>query len=177
MFWGEIAPCEHFAQFYYDDRALIDVLAGFIGGGLDAGEGTIIIATSQHVAAAEERLRAAGVDLKAAASEDRYIALDAEATLTSFMVNDWPDAVLFHSLVTQLLTRARGEGRRVSAFGEMVALLWAKGHNGATVNLEFLWNQLCQKEGFSLFCAYPRSGFTEAKQSLLDICKAHTRIM
>src|SRR5688500_19228341 len=51
--------------------------------------------------------------------------------------------------------------RSVRAFGEMVAVLWANGHNGATVRLEHLWHAFCQSEAFSLFCAYPKTGFTQ----------------
>jgi hypothetical protein len=32
VFWGEIAPCEHIAQFYEHDGVLLDTLAGFVGG-------------------------------------------------------------------------------------------------------------------------------------------------
>ena len=60
-----------------------------------------------------------------------------------------------------LLTRGRAGGRRVRAFGEMVAVMWARGEQGATVRLEHLWHRLCQSEAFSLFCAYPRIGFTQ----------------
>ena len=28
VFWGEIAPCEHIAQFYEHDGVLLDTLAG-----------------------------------------------------------------------------------------------------------------------------------------------------
>ena len=34
VFWGEIAPWEHIAQFYEHDGVLLDSLVGFIGGGL-----------------------------------------------------------------------------------------------------------------------------------------------
>jgi hypothetical protein len=40
------------------------------------------------------------------------------------MVKDWPDEKLFASLVDYLIKRASKMGRRVRAFGEMVALLW-----------------------------------------------------
>jgi hypothetical protein len=40
--------------------------------------------------------------------------------------------------------------RRVRAFGELVALLWARGDVAATVRLEFLWRQIWQKQTFSV---------------------------
>ena len=73
------------------------------------------------------------------------------------MINNWPDENLFRLLVIGLLHRAKRNKRPVRAFGEMVALLWAQGFNGATVQLEHLWNNFCETEAFSLFCAYPRS--------------------
>src|ERR1700731_609677 len=91
IFWGEIAPCEHIAQFYEDDGVLLDTLTGFIGGGLKAGESAIVIATAEHLKALERRLEASGVDVATAQSADQYIALLAEEALARFMVKQWPD--------------------------------------------------------------------------------------
>lgn len=178
VFWGEIAPCEHIAQFYEDDGVLLDTLQGFIGGGLKAGESTIVIATPEHLAALETRLDVSDVNFATAKLEDRYITVDAEEALKQFMVRHWPDDQLFARFVTALIARARLNGRRVRAFGEMVALLWAKGDTAATIRLEFLWQQVCKSQAFSLFCAYPKTGFTEAPQtSIADICAAHSRMI
>lgn len=117
IFWGEISPCEHLVQIYEDGGVFLDALEGFVAGGLRVGDGVITIATS-------ERLMALGVDLDAARARDQYISVDAEETLVKFMVNGWPDEVLFTRTVNELLARARSGGRRVRAFGEMVALMW-----------------------------------------------------
>ena len=178
VFWGEIAPCEHSVQIYDDADVFLDSLEGFAAGGLRVGDGVVLIATSEHLAVLEERLATHGFDLDEARSTDQYIALDAEQTLSQFMVNEWPDERMFERLVTDVLTRAGKGGRRVRAFGEMVAIMWARGHNGATVRLEHLWHGLCQKEAFSLFCAYPRSGFTkDADESIREICATHSRVI
>jgi len=178
VFWGEIAPCEHIAQFYDDEGVLLDTLAGFIGGGLKAGEGTIVIATAEHLKALERRLEASGLDLALAKSQNQYIAMLADEGLARFMVNQWPDDKLFANFVTELIARAQVKGRRVRAFGEMVALLWARGDVAATVRLEFLWHQICQSQAFSLFCAYPKAGFTEDPLKSLDVIRAtHSRII
>jgi MEDS: MEthanogen/methylotroph, DcmR Sensory domain len=63
IFWGEISPCEHIAQIYDTDAVFLDTLAGFIGGGLIAGESTIVIATAPHLKALEQRLDRADVDV------------------------------------------------------------------------------------------------------------------
>jgi hypothetical protein len=178
IFWGEISPCEHLVQIYQEDGAFLDALEGFVAGGLRRGEAVVVIATPAHLAGLEDRLRTAGLDVALASLDDRYVALDAKRTLAKFMVRGWPDDVLFESVVTELLQRAGRGGRRVRAFGEMVALLWAEGHTGATVRLEHLWHQMCRDRAFSLFCAYPKAGFTQdADLSIREICAAHSRVV
>ncbi len=60
------APCEHMAQFYENDGVLLDTLAGFVGGGLKVGESAIVLATSPHLGALEQRLEESGVDVATA---------------------------------------------------------------------------------------------------------------
>ncbi|HXD00299.1 MAG TPA: MEDS domain-containing protein [Verrucomicrobiae bacterium] len=178
IFWGEIAPREHLVQIYGDEAPFLDALEGFVVGGLRAGEAVIVIATAKHLTALEQRVQAEGFNLDAARSQNQYISLDAEETLSKFLLGGWPDDIRFRKVVSDLLVKARGNGRRVRAFGEMVAVLWSQGHNGATVRLEHLWHQFCQKEEFSLFCAYPRSGFTQdADASIQEICSAHSKVI
>ena len=178
IFWGEIAPCEHLVQIYADDGVFLDSVEGFVSGGLLGGEGVIVIATAAHLIVLEQRLRARGLNLQSARERDQYIPVDASEAIAKFVIRGWPDEMLFEQLVIDLLERAGKNGRRVRAFGEMVALLWARGQSGATVRLEHLWHQFCQRKAFSLFCAYPKNGFTQnAESSIREICEAHSRIV
>jgi hypothetical protein len=179
VFWGEIAPAEHFVQIYKDDGVFLDTLEGFVAGGLRSGDAVILIGTSEHLRALEQRLLTQDIDVAAARERDQYIARSADETLNRFMVGAWPDDARFNAVVSDLLARARGgQGRRVRAFGEMVALLWARGNEGATVRLEHLWHGLCRSEAFSLFCAYPRVGFTQdAASSISELCAAHSKVI
>jgi hypothetical protein len=178
VFWGEIAPCEHIAQFYENEGVLLDSLERFVRAGIMENESAIVIATRQHLRALDDRLNATGVNVAMIRLLDHYITVDADEALDQFMVNKWPDEELFFKLVTSLIERSSGDGRRVRAFGEMVALLWARGDVAATIRLEYLWNKVCKKPDFSLFCAYPKAGITEdTSTSMADICAAHSRIV
>jgi DcmR-like sensory protein len=178
VFWAEIAPCDHVIQIYENDAIFLDALAGFVGGGISAGDCVVVIATQQHLKALETRLLSYGIFVGSLIAEDRYIPLDAEKTLAKFMINGWPDEALFTKTVSGIIETAHKNKRRVRAFGEMVALLWAEGYSGATVHLEHLWNDFCEKAALCLFCAYPKSGFTEdLNTSIMSICGAHSKMI
>jgi len=175
-FWGEIAPSEHVVQVYENDKVFLDLLHGFVSDGFDAGDCVIVIATPAHLQALDKSLVASGFNVLELAAKKVYFPLEAEMVLSKFMINDWPDEALFNQAVMDVILQAGAKQFR--AFGEMVALLWAKGHIGATVRLEHLWNKFCARQTFSLFCAYPQSGFTEdAGECIAHICQAHSKLI
>jgi PAS domain S-box-containing protein len=173
----------HTVQFYGDDGVLLHELKSYIGTALAAGSSAVIIATVAHIDNLAQQLSGQGIDLGKAKAECRYIALDATEVLSKFMVGGRPDPARFSETVGEIITRATGaardENRRVVAFGEMVALLWAEGQSEAAIQLEKLWNELAKTYSFALHCAYPMQGFCrqELKDSLLKICKEHTGFM
>jgi hypothetical protein len=176
-FWAEMSACEHFVQIYEADDVFMDTLTGFIAGALRQGEGAVVIATPGHREQLRWRLEVDGFDVDAAQRDDQLLLLDAEETISTFMTNGWPDEDKFAQIVRNILARAGRSGRRVRAFGEMVAVMWAKGYCAATVRLEHLWHHLCQQESFVLFCAYPKSGFTEnPADSIARVCAEHSKV-
>ena len=177
--WRTMGESAHFVQFYEADAALLDAVSEYVGAGLRAGETGIVIATEAHRAGLEERLRAAGLDLDAARTGGHYVALDAAETLARFTVDGGPDPGRFAEVVGTLVAGAAEGGRRVRAFGEMVALLAAEGDHAAAVRLEALWNGLQRVHQFSLFCAYPmtslgREGLASAFD---DVCTEHAGVI
>jgi len=175
-FWGEIAPSEHVVQIYENDKVFLDLLYGFVSKGFDVGDSVIVIATPSHLQALDQRLVASGYNLLQLQTNKIYFPLEAEKVLSKFMANDWPDEALFNQAVTELISQSGV--KKFRAFGEMVALLWAKGHVDATVRLEHLWNKFCERQTFCLFCAYPQSGFTQdASESVVHICQAHSKMI
>jgi hypothetical protein len=177
-FWGELVPDDHAVQIYRDEEAFLNALEGYVGSGLRSGDSVIVIASAGHLHELEKRLRGIWVDLDRARWEDRFIPMLAQETLSRFMVKGMPDAALFTEVASHLLARARGKGRKVRAFGEMVALLWAEGNQNAAIKLEHLWNKLQAAEQFPLFCAYPRSHFKmDAAASIEMVCSAHSRVI
>jgi hypothetical protein len=177
--WNDIGPRDHFCQFYEDDDVLLDGVDSFIGPGLKCGDSAVVIATAEHLNKLNVRLKLREIDVDAAISSDRYFPLNAEITLARFMNQGWPDQAKFLEVIRGILTRASAGNRRVRAFGEMVAMLWAAGNRPATIRLEKLWNDVGKSDKFSLYCAYPKEAFNQigCHNSLIDICAAHSRVL
>ena len=178
VFWGEIAPCNHLVQVYENEKIFLDTLEGFAGTGFLANDSVVIIATSKHLDALNSRLRSQGFDLDARIAADQYIPIDAEDLLSLLVVDGWIDENIFNSFITDIVNRAKQRNGKVRAFGEMVAVLWEQGNCGATVQLENLWNELHGKSPFTLFCAYPKTGFSQSAHDSIDtICKQHAKVI
>ncbi|MDQ3025164.1 MAG: MEDS domain-containing protein [Pseudomonadota bacterium] len=178
VLWGELPPCDHLLHIYDDDASFLERVEGFIADGLENGEAVIVIATASHREALGHRLEKSGIDIPKAICEGRYIALSAQDTLDKFMERGSPDEERFNATIAGVINEARSGGRKVRAFGEMVALLWARGNHSATVRLEYLWNKLLCAEDFPLLCAYPSRSFTaQASPSVAAICAAHTSVI
>jgi excisionase family DNA binding protein len=172
-----LGSCEHLVQFYERDQALVEAVVRFIGDGLNADGSAIVVATRRHRASIQRALRAAGVDLQQPRRSGRYQALDALATLSSFMVDGLPNPGRFRDAIGGLLDRLQTAGQPVRIFGEMVALLALEGNEQATIELEELWNELQTARRFQLFCAYPMKALADESLGNLvqRVWAAHTR--
>ncbi|HSK42814.1 MAG TPA: MEDS domain-containing protein [Candidatus Binatia bacterium] len=171
----------HAVQFYEKDSALIEALGQHIGHALESGDPALVIATKAHREALAEELRLRKINVSAAVKAGLFVQMDAASTLAEFMVGGGPDKQKFEqtvgAVVAQAVSRAK-PGRRLVAFGEMVALLWAEGKRDATVRLEELWNELGEKYVFDLLCGYSIGAFDrlEHRQLFFSICGEHSQV-
>jgi hypothetical protein len=166
-------------QFYQTDGHLLDLLTRFIGTALVTGDVGIVIATKAHRDGLAKRFKSRGLDVNVARKQGRFVSLDAAATLSRFMVDGRPDQARFRDVIGGLLqdVASRGERRRIAAFGEMVALLWAEGRAEAALELEEMWNALANEYAFCLCCAYPMSGFGNRHAApFMKICAQHSHV-
>jgi hypothetical protein len=178
VFWGEIAPCEHLVQIYENDKIFLDTLEGFTGSGFLANETVVVIATSGHLEALNDRLFSQGFDVNKLISSNQYIPIDAHNLISVFLSNDRIDEKIFNTFVGGLIDQAAQRNGKIRAFGEMVAILWERGLYVATIQLEKLWDQLHSISEVTLFCAYPKIGFTQsANESIDTICKHHAKVI
>ncbi|MEW6130639.1 MAG: PAS domain S-box protein [Acidobacteriota bacterium] len=177
--WRMMRDTDHFVQFYESDRFLLNSLSGFISAGINADESCIIITNKNRLDALEETLKATGYDLKSLMASGRYFPVDVVEALSGFMVNGAPDPLRFTEIFGSLITKASTGNRHARVFGDMVATLCNEGNHPAALALEALWNNLRNAQTFTLFCAYPLSGFGHdlLGESLMRICGEHSLII
>ena len=177
--WREMSESDHFVQFYESDAFLVSSISGFIGEGLSAGDAGIVVATKDRRDGVDKQLRSYGLDTAAASARGQYISLDASETLDMFMVGGSPEPARFAEIIGRIVGRAAEGRKRVRIFGEMVAVLCAKGNHKAAIDLEKLWNGLHENHAFSLFCAYPMDGFGGhgMAEQFTGVCAEHSRVI
>jgi DcmR-like sensory protein len=129
-----------------------------VGPVLNVGDAAVVVATADHRRTFVAALRRSGVDVTGAVASGRYLSFEAAELIDSFMIEGAPDPARFADIGDGLIERAGAGGRRVSIYGEMVALLWDAG-DVVSAALEDLWNDLAGTQDFMLLCAYPMRSF------------------
>jgi DNA-binding NarL/FixJ family response regulator len=180
--FGAQKKIRHEVEFYADDAAFVDGLVRFIKTALTAGSAVIVIATESHHADLFQRLTADGLNMHAEIEQRSYIPLAVTRTLSTFIINDLPDPILFRKLAGDLITQvakgAKGEHRQIAVCGEGVHTLLASGNVEATIMLERMWNEIAQHQEVDVLCGYFRSAFLneESISTLERVCAEHSAV-
>jgi DNA-binding NarL/FixJ family response regulator len=174
------APHCHEVVFYSDDEVFLDSLTRFIAVALKAGNAAIALVTESHRASLFQRLSTQGVDIDAAVQREIFVAWDVRDALSTFMVNDWPDAVRLSTgldtLVKRVSNGSTGERRRVVTCGECAPTLWAEGKVEAAIRVEQLWDKTTRGYGIDTLCLYPSLPGLEDDHSVERLCAEHTAV-
>ena len=178
---GKGLPHCHEVQFYSDDAVFLDTFVRFIAVALKGGDAAIAVVAEPHRNSLVLRLKALGVDVDAATQKGTYIQLDAADTLSTFMVNDMPDAARFFETFSNSIQSASKAAKarypRVAICGEGVALLWAEGKREAAIRIEQLCNDLAKIHKGDILCAYPFSlHIQEDEDAFKTICAEHSAV-
>jgi hypothetical protein len=169
---------DHLVEFYETESLLVESVRNFFRPALLAGDPVILVATPGHRSAFVAALEASGVDVQEARRNGRFVDLDAEETLGKFMVDGAPDPDLFDRVVGGLVRSSGRLNPRMRIYGEMVALLWDEDNRDAAIALENLWNDLSERERYTLLCAYPLSSMEWGPDNapFREICSTHSSV-
>lgn len=155
---GAPQTCGHLVQLYGTDASPLAKNVGrFLREGIERGDSLIVIASPENSAAFVAELSRFGLNPARLIASSRFVLLDAVETLERFTTDGYPDADLFEAVVGRRVSEMRESSAsgEVSAYGEMVGVLWTRGCFSAAMALEDLWNQLLATNKSRLFCGYP----------------------
>ena len=164
----------HEVAAYDEATSLDDRVADFVARSLEDGVPVVTVSRPAHRRAVDALLVNRGVDVERARREGHLATLDADETMALFMVGGRPDPALFAAFVAAV---APVDGPAISAFGEMVALLWERGQVDAAIELEALWNTALAGHPVRLLCAYPASLLADAElDAVARMCGLHDHV-
>lgn len=175
---ADTAVPAHRVTVYDSDEDLVAQVASYFAAHLVAGGSALVLATETHRHALSVALEGHGLSTRSMERAGRYVALDAAATLASFLDEGRPDPTRFTTTVGAVVERMLGSGRPLLAFGEMVGLLWEQGNVAGAMALEKLWNQTAARHSFGLLCGYRSDSLeTLSLQDVNDMCGAHDIVL
>jgi DNA-binding NarL/FixJ family response regulator len=167
---------------YRNTDSFVDSFARFAEAALKIGNPVIVLASEAHRTSLHRRLMAGESDIAGAIKQGMYLSRDVEETLSTFMVNDWPDPARFFKatgdLITEAAKAARGTRVRVAACGECAPILWAQGKPYAAIQLERLWDEIAMRYDIDILCGYLLGDFRRRENSYVfeRICAEHTAV-
>jgi hypothetical protein len=172
-----LEPRDHAVLFYRRDEELCDKVSRFLTDALGAGGVALVAATSNRIRMFEGAMESLGVSVSDMRSSGRLISIDAAEVATRLAFDDRAGE-RFDSLVGTTVRQAVQSGRHVSVYGEIVAVLWDRGHVVAALDLESGWNELRKETPFSLLCGYHAGSIEQERHgpALDTLCRLHSSV-
>ena len=96
------------------------------------------------------------MDIGAAIEQGRYVPLDVTDTLSTFMVNDRPDAARCLKVAGDLVMEAAKAAPRVAVCGECAPTLWARGRADSAIQVEHLWDEIAREHEVDILVCIER---------------------
>ncbi len=166
----------HLIEIFASPSEIIAGICEFTCAGLANGEAVIIIARENHIEDVHRQLGFLGFDFESMTASGQLVMLDAEETMSKFMVSGTLDPKLFFELVGNLLTSKAAGFPQIRAYGEMVDILAVDDKFDQAIELEKLWNEVAKRHAFTLLCGYSKINFSADRtgQRLKEVCGCHT---
>jgi DNA-binding NarL/FixJ family response regulator len=172
----------HSVQMHRTDAMLVAGVVAFLDSALECGDSIMTVATTAHRQAIEQQLAARGHDLSRLAADGRYTAAEVEAAVDGILCNGTIDHELFLStfdaLLELALRAAVGTPPHVSAFGELAAVLHARGLDDAMLELEQMGESFVATRPISILCSCDTALCRGNGVDLaVSVCHAHETII
>jgi hypothetical protein len=170
---------EHIVQLFDTPDSLANVVSAFLNEGWQRDDHLLVVARPGHWTRISDRLERRGCPVAQATRIGRLTILDAATTLARITRYGVVDRHLFMEQIGGLVGQLVAEtSAGVRIYGEMVELLAEEGDMRGAQQLEGLWNELSERQRFTLLCGYSAAHFADSRSlpALHAICGAHSRV-
>ena len=144
----------HIVQVCQNKTSQAEAIANYIKEGLLNDEAVVVFAGAVLRKAVISKMDALGLDMQAFKNKDQIKFFDAEFLLSAFLIDGVLEEQVFQESIGFPIQAAQLQYGKVRAIGGMMDVLWKKGQYDTAMQLEDLWNDLSQKQEFSLLCSY-----------------------
>lgn len=145
-------------HFYETEHSLHDRVAGFLRGGLKAGQPALVIATRPHLQAIAGRLAAENIDVDAADRSGALVLIDPRRWLVNLTSESALDEGRLKAIVNLLLHAAFQGSSCGRVYSEMVDLVWQEICPSAALRVRQVWHDVATAHRRSVFLAYSLRG-------------------
>lgn len=168
----------HIVQVCENETFQAEAITHYIKEGLLNNEAVIVIARPALRKTVISKMDALGLDMQALKSKDQIQFFDAEFLLSVFLIDGVLEEQVFQESIGFPIQAAQLRYGKVRAIGGVMDVLWKKGQYDTAMQLEDLWNDLSQKQEFSLLCSYSLDSLdpNAYDESLEWICKCHKHL-
>lgn len=168
----------HIVQVCQNKTSQAEAVTHYIKEGLLNDEAVVVFAGTVLRKAVRSKMDALGFDVQAFKNNHQIQFFDAEFLLSTFLVDGVLEEQAFQESIGFPIQAAQLQYGKVRAIGGMMDVLWKKGQYDTAMQLEDLWNDLSQKQEFSLLCSYSLDSLdpNAYDESLEWICKCHKHL-
>jgi hypothetical protein len=175
--WSRLSSGCHVANIISDEYSDNRLLQDFMLHCLTSRQSLVFIASENRIANMEGFLEGAGYNVFNLKLKDSIIFCEVEKLLSMFMINGWPDDVLFRYIISTLSARARrSSSGKVRVLSEVTSRLWSRGFKAAAIQVEHLWSKLCEAEQVQVVCRYAETDIEKGYHSALALCEHHSEV-
>lgn len=181
LFAIDESPTGHVAQFYEDDRGLVDEVGAFLHGALRRGDAVSVVVTESIRAGLAQRLQGFGWSVGESGDHGRYRASDSTNAASTIIQNEH----IVHEYIANYvagLERWRvataGPKSRLTVVGNISTQVLFGGKESVALEIEHVWNELTHSLPFLTVCCYPLKRMSEDAHTdmLPNLCAEHYAI-
>jgi hypothetical protein len=170
----------HCVHFFEPSRFPAAEIANFLSGGLNHGEGAVLIASVDHASQIESEIEKRGLNVRKLSGAGLWVLTEVRE-LVEALESGMTTATVVESFIELVVRPAQrqSEKQRVRIYGEFVdGILSQIGDAEMAMEVERYGNELVAERAATIYCGYSTNAFPDASfaKPFIKLCRLHTQV-